>query len=161
MHAAISFAHSVTAIAPFPNMHAVPGVTCRNGNLRYHVRRCARFCMQATTLTISFASPRSTMSWSEWKLTLKPTTANKYRTSEPKSFLVSPGLTDRDILETALPVFARGCVTLDLRSCKDFHRVVNLRLMLESVHQNSPSASMDPDQLAPCWSMVASAPGPL
>ena len=41
MHAVISFAHSVTAIAPFRNMHAVPGVTDRNGNLRYHVRRCA------------------------------------------------------------------------------------------------------------------------
>lgn len=84
------------------------------------------------------------MSWSEWKL-LKPTAANKCRTSEPKSFLVSPGLTDRDILETALPVFAPSCVTLDLRSCKDFDCVVNLRLMLESMHQNSPSASMDPD----------------
>ena len=46
------------------------------------------------------------MSWSEWNLTLKPTAVNKCRTSEPKSFLTAPGLTDRDILETALPVFA-------------------------------------------------------
>ena len=38
-----------------------------------------------------------------------------------------------------------SCVTLDLRSCKDFDCVVKMRLMLESMHQNSPSASMDPD----------------
>ncbi|DBB00755.1 TPA: hypothetical protein ACH3X1_000688 [Trebouxia sp. C0004] len=85
------------------------------------------------------------MSRLEWKLVLKRSALTKTGRPDCRTYPVSPGLTENDIVQDALAVFAPSAVRLGLRAASNIDYSVNLRLKLDGIQKDDPSPHMAPD----------------